>query len=722
MDSADCGPACLRMVAAYWGKKYSLQQLRNMCHITREGVSLLGISDAAESIGLRSLGVKITWKQLSKEASLPCIVYWNQEHFVVIVRIVKHFGPERICVADPAEGLLTYSKEGFLNGWISDKGKDAGIALLLSPTPAFYEKEANEGPRYNLRKIVQYLLPYYGYMGQILLAMAVSSILSLLLPFITQAVVDVGIGSANLSFVVLLLLAQLLLTMGQLANDLIRSWLMLHTTSRISVSLISDFLAKLMRLPIAFFDNKKVGDILQRIGDYDRIQTFLTRSLLSIVIAVVSVVVYSCIMAVYDARVFAVFVVGSILYIGWILIFMKRRRKLDYMRFQQSSSNQSNIIQLVGGMQEIKLNNCEKQKRWDWEHIQARLFKVNVLGLSLEQTQEIGSEFIDQVKNILISFLAAKGVIDGNMTIGMMMAMQYIVGQINAPISQVISFVQSLQDASISMERLVEIHQMKDEDPDNDSRLRSIPMEADIVFQNVTYQYDGPRSPKVLDNISLRIPSGKITAIVGVSGSGKSTLLKMALGFYPPVTGSITLDGIPLSDYSPKAWRSSCGTVMQEGYIFSGSIESNIALSDDSPVQSRVREAAKLARIDEWVKSLPLGYRTRIGEDGHGLSVGQKQRILIARAIYKNSKYLFFDEATNSLDATNEKEIMENLHTLFNGRTVVIVAHRLSTVKDADNIVVLDNGRIVEEGRHKELVALHGYYYGLVKNQLELGN
>lgn len=717
----DCGPTCLQMVAKYYGRSYSLQSLRERCHITREGVSMLGISDAAESIGFRTTGVRITWDQLRDEMPMPCIVHWNQRHFVVVYGVAKRKSRTYVRVADPASGLLEYRDEDFLKSWLQSEDKTEGIALVLEPTPQFYRETDEESPRYGFRYVLQYLRPYRAYIVQILLAMLTASIISLLLPFITQAVVDTGIGTGNLSFVVMLLVAQLFLALGYMANNLIRRWLMLHTTSRVSISLISDFLCKLMKLPIAFFDSKKVGDIMQRIGDYNRIQSFLTGSLLSMVIAAVSFLVYSTIMVGYNAAIFLVFLIGSSLYVVWVLLFMKRRKKLDYMRFQQASDNQSNIVQLIGGMQDIKLNNCEKQKRWDWERIQAKLFKISVKSLSLGQAQEVGSIFIDQAKNILISFLAAKSVIDGNMTLGMMMALQYIMGQINAPISQFISFVQAAQDASISLDRLGEIHEMPDEESEEGDRIQDIPDNADIRFENVVFQYEGPRSPKVLDGITLKIPAGKVTAIVGISGSGKTTMLKMLLGFYPPVSGRLTVGETPLSLYSQKAWRSRCGSVMQEGYIFADSISSNIAISSDAPDLDRVRFAAGIANIDTWIESLPLGYNTKIGADGHGLSTGQKQRILIARAVYKDADYLFLDEATNALDANNERAIMEGLGSFFENKTVVIVAHRLSTVKNADNIIVLDEGKIVEQGKHQELVELQGRYYELIKNQLELG-
>lgn len=750
LDAMDCGPTSLRIVAQCYGRHYSLQNLRERCHITREGVSLLGISDAAESIGFRTTGVKITWHQLRDEANLPCIVHWNQQHFVVVYRIARKRGKWWVYVSDPASGLLKYTEEQFLKAWIQSRelpnltesaarpqqevpslasadflagpANGKGIALLLEPTPQFYKEKGDEDKRLKLGYLLQYLRPYKSYLAQLALAMLTASILSLILPFLTQSVVDKGIGTGNLSFVVMMLVAQVVLTLSQLANNLIRSWLMLHMTVRISISLISDFLAKLMRLPIAFFDSKMVGDIMQRIDDYDRIQSFLTGSLLSMAMAVVSFVIYGAVMGGYDPTILGIFLSGSALYIGWILLFMKRRRKLDYMRFQEAAANQSNIVQLIDGMQDIKLNDCEKQKRWEWERIQARLFQVSIKGLVLGQTQEVGGTFIDQTKNVVISFLAASAVIEGHMTLGMMVALQYIIGQLNAPLSQFIQFVQATQDAKISLERLSEIQEKDDEEPAEEERIRMIPDNADIEFRGVTFQYDGPHSAKALDDVSVTIPADKVTAIVGASGSGKTTMLKLMLGFYTPTSGEVLLHDRRIAQYSPSCWRRACGTVMQEGYIFSDTIAGNIGVSDERPDMERVRRATRIANIDTFIDELPLGYNTKIGTDGHGLSVGQKQRLLIARAAYKDAKYLFFDEATNSLDANNERTIMERLDRLFENKTVVVVAHRLSTVRNADKIVVLDRGRIVEQGTHDELTAKRGYYYELVRNQLELGN
>jgi len=727
LDSRDCGATCLRMVAKYYGCDCPASRLRDWCHTSRSGVSLLGISDAAEKIGFRTIGVKITPVQLCEEVPLPCIIHWNQNHFVVLYKIGKRKKDNPVFhVADPAAGLLKYERTGFMKAWLtrSDQpGSGMGIALLLEPTPHLKtEGHAGHERSFGFGTLFRYLRPYRSYLVQLGIAILTGSIISLILPFITQSVVDTGIGSGNIHIVLMFLIAQVMLVLGQMANNLIRSWLMLHMTTRVSISLISGFLGKLMRLPISFFDSKRVGDIMQRIGDYNRIQTFLTGTVLSITMAAVSLIVYSIVMAGYNLYILGVFVLGSLLYVTWILLFMKRRRKLDYMRFQEASANQSNIIQLISGMQEIKLNNCEQQKRWDWERIQARLYKVSIGSLKLGQTQEVGGTFIDQTKNIIISFLAAGAVIDGGMTLGMMMAMQYIIGQLNAPLSQFISFVQATQDAKISLERLNEIHEREDEEPEGSGKNPDIPVEADITFKNVTFQYGGPRSEKVLNNISLMIPAHKITAIVGTSGSGKTTLLKLILGFYPPSEGEILLGGRRLATYSDSSWRKHCGVVMQEGFIFSDTIANNISVSDTEPDRERMLQAAEIANIRDYIESLPLGYRTQIGVEGQGLSTGQKQRLLIARAAYKNAPYLIFDEATNSLDANNEKCIMENLRRFFVGKTVVIVAHRLSTVKNADHIVVLSNGSIVEEGTHTELVQKKGNYYNLVKNQLELEN
>ena len=745
LDSMDCGPTCLRMIAKYYGKSYSLQFLRSRSYITKSGVSMLGISDAAESIGFRTRGYRLTWEQLRDEVPFPCIVHWKQRHFVVVYAIRKPrklswlFGKgkskntakiekdssdtTRVYVADPASGLLQYSKKEFLKCWLSTTkgGEREGTALLLEPTPDFYRQEDEQKGKLKFMYLLGYLRPYRKFIAQLFLGMLTGSAISLIFPFITQGIVDYGISNSDITFVAMMLVAQMTLVFGQTANEFIRSWLMLHVTTRISISLISDFLLKLMKLPIAFFDVKLIGDIMQRINDHNRIQSFLTGSLINIVFAVITLVVYTFVMATYHLGILGIFFLGSILYIGWVVLFLKRRRELDYKRFQQASANQSNIVQLVSGMQEIKLNSCEKQKRWEWEQIQARLYKVSIKGLALSQSQEIGGTFINQAKNIFISFLSARAVITGDMTLGMMMAVQYIIGQLNAPIQQFIGFTQQAQDARISLERLGEIHDRDDEERPQDNKIQIIPPEGTLEVKNLMFQYQGPHSEKVLNNISLEIPANKVTAIVGTSGSGKTTLVKLLLGFYQPVKGEITLSGTRLERYSQREWRKKCGVVMQEGFIFSDSIAGNIGVIDEFPDKDKLEKAVTTANIKEFIESLPLGYETKIGSDGHGISTGQKQRLLIARSVYKDPDYLFFDEATNSLDARNERVIMENLDRFFVGRTVVIVAHRLSTVKKADQIIVLEKGEIIETGNHAQLVKRRGAYFNLVKDQLELG-
>ncbi|TSA31058.1 MAG: peptidase domain-containing ABC transporter [Porphyromonadaceae bacterium] len=733
LDAMDCGPTCLRMVAKYYGKSYSLQYLRSRSYITREGVSMLGISDAAEHVGFRTKGYRLTWEELRDEVPLPCIVHWKQRHFVVIYKIktTKKYFPgkkvpehEETCVyvSDPAQGLLTYTKEEFLKCWISTKneGEKEGVALLLETTPDFYKHEDEEKDKLKFLYLLGYLRPYTRYIMQLGLGVLTGMFISLIFPFLTQSIVDYGINYSDLAFIAMVLVAQMVLTLGQTANGLIRSWIMLHITTRISISLISDFLIKLMKLPIAFFDTKMIGDIMQRIGDHSRIQTFLTNSLVEIVFAVITLVIYTIIMATYHIGILGVFLLGSVLYIGWVMLFLKRRREIDYKRFQQSSANQSNIVQLINGMQEIKLNACEKQKRWEWESIQARLYKVSIKGLSLNQNQQVGAVFINRAKDLFISFLAAKAVIKGDMTLGMMMAVQYIIGQLNAPIQQFISFTQQAQDAKISLERLGEIHNREDEEKPEDGKIRDIPSGKDIKIKDLVFSYEGPHSPKVLAKINLTIPANKITAIVGTSGSGKTTLVKMLLRFYEPFEGQILLDNTNLDRYSQSQWRKCCGVVMQEGFIFSDTIANNIGIIDEIPDAEKIEQASITANIDEFIESLPLRYNTQIGGQGHGLSTGQKQRILIARSVYKNPDYIFFDEATNALDATNERIIMDNMDRFFQHRTVVVVAHRLSTVKKADQIVVLEKGAIVETGTHTELVNMKGVYFNLVKDQLEL--
>jgi ATP-binding cassette subfamily B protein len=723
-DTADCGPSCLRMIAAWHGKNYSLQHLREKCHITRDGVTLLGISDAAESIGFRTLGANLTLEQLVSEAPLPCILHWDQNHFVVLYKTRKCFGKDYFYIADPAQGKVRYDRESFISHWHLSEEKESkgkGVCLLLEAEPGFHAMQGDTPSGSRLRFILDYLRPHRGYFFQLILSMVLGSMFMLIFPFLTQSIIDVGIRELDLGFISLVLIAQLALFTGQISVEFIRSWVLLHISTRVNIALISDFLIKILRLPIGFFSSKKTGDLIQRILDHDRIQAFLTVSSLNILFSAFNFVIFTLILLLYNYLIFIVFISGTLLYAGWVWIFMKKRKELDYQRFAGQAENQSNLMQMIMGMQEIKLNNCERQKRWEWERIQARLFRVNMKSLSLNQYQGVGALFFVRTKDILITFLSAWLVIRGELTLGMMLAIQYILGQLNAPVENLVFFSREAQDAAISMERLDEIKSLREEEEAGETLQKELPDDHSIRLNGVSFQYEGPYSPFVLKNVSLDIPEKKVTAIVGTSGSGKTTLVKLMLGFYRPVSGSIGVGGSPLDKISPAYWRSRCGAVMQDGYIFSDSIASNISLVEGMDPE-RLRKAIGIANLEEFIDSLPFSFGTRIGQDGGGLSEGQKQRILIARAVYKSPEFIFFDEATNSLDANNEKVIIDNLQEFFEGKTVVIVAHRLSTVRNADQIIVLENGSIVEKGRHEELIKRQGAYYNLVKNQLELGS
>ncbi len=715
----DCGPTCLRMVAKHYGRSISLEKLRKLSETTREGSSLSNIANSAEKIGFRTLGVKIDYNKLKTEAPLPCIVHWNQNHFVVVYKIQK----DTVWIADPGHGLIKLTKKEFLKNWIGENATETteeGIALLLEPTPKLKQSEDDDvETRQGFSFLYQYLFRYKKFLFQLVIGLLAGSLLQLVFPFLTQSVVDIGIQNQDISFIYLILIAQLFLFAGRTAIELIRGWILLHLSTRINISLVSDFFIKLMNLPIAYFDSKMTGDIMQRINDHQRIENLLTTTSLNVLFSMFNLVIFGGVLAWYNITIFLVFLAGSVLYFIWVVLFLKKRKDLDYKRFAQMSDEQSKVMELINGMQEIKLHNAEKQKRWSWEYLQARLFKIETKNLALQQTQTTGSNVINEVKNIFITILSAKLVIDGEITLGMMMAITYIIGQLNSPIQQLIGFIYTVQDAKIAIERLSEIHNKEDEEIIGEEKTHQIPVNADIELNDISFRYKGT-SNKVIEELNLTIPTNKITAIVGASGSGKTTLMKMLLKFYETETGEMKFGNINLNTISQRTWRAKCGVVMQEGYIFNDTIANNIAIGQETIDQEKLLKAVKIANIQEFISGLPLGFNTKIGMEGVGMSTGQKQRLLIARAVYKNPDIICFDEATSALDAKNERIIMENLHEFFKDRTAIVIAHRLSTVKNADQIVVLDRGRIIEKGTHQELVKLKGSYFTLVKNQLDL--
>ena len=723
-DCMQCGIACLQMICNYYGKEYSLDSLSKICFATTEGVSMLGISETATSLGFHVVNVKCTVKTLT-EVSLPSILHWNQNHFVVLYRVKNE---KKFYIADPGKGLVTYSLEELKKHWIStnSNGQDKGIAMFLETTPTFFTHQMEDKKKISGKRsfhfLFGYVKKYRKYFGQVILGLIVGSLSQLVLPFLTQSIVDVGIKNQDIGFVWLILLGQLMLTISRTAIDFIRRWLLLHISLRINISLVSDFFIKLLKLPMSFFDTKLMGDLMQRMNDHSRVNNFLTQQTLNITFAMLTFVVFSVVLFFYNKLVFAIFLLGSILYGVWMTLFLKRRKLLDYELFEQQAINNNKTYEFITTIQESKLQDCEQRRRWEWEDTQAELFGVQMKSLKLQQTQEAGSIFINEVKNIIITVVAATAVIHGQMTLGMMLAVQYIIGQLNSPVEQLMNFFYSLQDVKISLERINEIHQMDDENG-KEGLLTSIEDKNEgIDIKNIMFKYDPHALRKTIDDVNIHIPQGKVTAIVGASGSGKTTLIRLILGYYPVLEGKINIGNTDINKLNKKWWRRQCGVVMQDGVIFSESIARNIAVDDGDIDKERLLKAAEIACIKDYVMALPLKFNTKIGRDGVGLSQGQKQRILIARAVYKNPDYIFLDEATNSLDANNERSIVENLDKFYKGKTVVIVAHRLSTVKNADQIVVIDHGKVVEVGNHESLTAKRGAYYNLVKNQLELGN
>ena len=719
-DTMQCGITCLQMVCRHYGKEFSIETLSRYCFATTEGVSLLGISEAANKLGLHSICGRVSMEQI-QQAPLPCILHWNQNHFVVLYQIKKG---KKFCIADPGKGLVTYNRKEFAEYWVSTRsqGEEKGIAMFIQPTPLFYEQESDtHTDKRSFKFLFGYMRQYRRYFGQILLGALVGCLLQLVFPFLTQAIVDVGIEQRNLDIIYLILLGQLMLTVSRTAVDFTRRWILLHISVRINISLVSDFFIKLLKLPMSFFDTKLMGDLLQRMGDHSRVEKFLTTQMLNVAFSLLGFLVFGGVLFSYNLPIFLIFLTGSVLYGGWIAFFLEKRKQLDYLFFERQAANNSKTYQFITSMQEIKLQDCEQRRRWEWEDVQADLFDVNQKQLKLQQTQEAGSVFINEVKNILITITAATAVVHGEMTLGMMLAVQYIIGQLNSPVEQLMAFLYSLQDVKISLERINEIHGMENEESRADALTEFADTDRSLYFRQVDFKYDPHHPRKTLDGVDVAIPQGKVTAIVGTSGSGKTTMVKLLLGYYRVLGGSITIGGTNLREYNPKWWRRHCGVVMQDGVIFSESIARNIAVDDGEIDKERLQRAARIACIEDYILSLPLKYNTLIGQDGVGLSQGQKQRILIARAVYKNPDYIFLDEATNALDANNERAIVENLMEFYRGKTVVVVAHRLSTVRNADQLVVVEKGRIVETGTHEELIQRQGAYWHLVKNQLELG-
>ncbi len=716
-----CGASCLQMICNYYGKDITPAILYEKCQASKVGVSLLGIYHAAQDLGFDVVCGKTTSIEL-QGIDIPCILHWNQNHFVVLYGMEKN--GKKFKVADPGKGMISYTKKEFEDHWISSvaEGKPCGIAMQLTPTERFYNYGTEPvHEKRSFRFLFGYIKQYRKYFAQIILGLLLGCILQLIMPFLTQAIVDLGIKHKDIGFIWLILLGELMIVIGRTATDFIRRWLLLHISMRINISLVSDFFIKLLKLPMSFFDTKLMGDLLQRIGDHGRVQNFLTGQVLNVVFTSLSFVIFGIVLFIYNPLIFGIFAVGSICYGLWITSFLKRRKVLDYELFEKQAINQNRTYQFITSMQEIKLQDCEQRRRWEWEDTQAEMFVVQMRVQKMQQTQEAGSIFINEVKNIVITVLAATAVIKGQMTLGAMLAVQYIIGQLNSPIEQFMSFIYSLQDVKISLERINEIHEGKNEET-NENQSTSFRSEKSIDICNIDFKYDPHALKKIIEDVSFCIPEGKVTAIVGASGSGKTTLIKLMLGYYKVMSGEISIAGRNINEYNLKWWRRHCGVVMQDGVIFSESIARNIAVDDGDIDIERLNNAARIANIHDYIMGLPLKYNTLIGSDGVGLSQGQKQRILIARAVYKKPDFIFLDEATNALDAKNERAIVENLNEFYKGRTVVVVAHRLSTVKNADQIIVLDGGKVVETGTHVSLIEKKGAYYNLVKNQLELGN
>ncbi len=715
MDSKDCGPASLKIIAKYYGKYYSLQYLRDICGITREGVSFSDISYAADKIGLRSISVKATIDDLADRVLLPCIIHWDNNHFIVVYKVSKN----KVYVSDPAKGLLSHNLEEFKDKWYK-KGEGHGILMALEPMACFKQIEAHEKKERlkTFGNLLGYFTPYKKAFSMLFGIMLIATLLQALLPFISKSVIDIGIHTRDVNFIYMVLAGNIVLLLSITLSNVLRDWVLLHVTTRVNISLISDYLIKLMKLPVTFFENKLVGDILQRANDHERIRGFVMNNSIGMLFSLITFFIFSIILLVYNSTIFFIFIAGSALYATWVLTFLRVRKKLDWEYFELISKNQSYWVETIGNIQEIKINNYEDLKRWKWEAIQARLYRVNMKVLKINNAQSLGAQFINSLQNMAVTFFCAIAVINGEITFGVMISTQFIIGMLNGPVAQFVGFIQSAQYAKISFMRINEIHQLKDEDDTNSVANNNIelPQDKSLVLKNVSFQYT-PNSPIVLKNLYLQIPEGKITAIVGNSGCGKSTLLKLLLRLYNPSYGEVLIGNMNVNNISLRKWRSKCGCVMQDGKLFNDTIQNNIILNEENIDYEALRQAVEVANIAREIEAMPQGYQTMIGEMGRGLSGGQRQRLLIARALYKKPDYLFLDEATNSLDSINEQKIVKALDNVFKDRTVIVVAHRLSTIRKADQIVVLHNGMIAEIGNHEKLMENKKLYYDMVVSQ-----
>lgn len=718
LEAMDCGSTCLRMVAKFYGRFYSLEYLREISNTGKDGVSLLDLSEAAEIIGLKTLAVEADIVQLQDVIPKPCIINWGNNHFVV----VYHQDSAKVWIADPAQGKYKLNNDEFIQKWIGEEAEveNSGIVLICQSTPDFYTFNGKEPLKGSWQYVSNYFKQYKALIFQIIIGLFLGSTLQLLFPFFIKSIVDIGINNNDLSFIALVLIAQLILFISQISVEFIRNWNILHVGSRVNISLLSDFLIKLTKLPFRFFDTKLPGDLIQRFNDHERVQKFISSTSLISIFSILNLLAFGVVLLFWNKAIFIIFIIGSLLNIVWVLGFMKWRKSLDIKKFEYNSDNQNSINELITGMQDIKLFNAEKLKRWSWEKVQAKLFNTETENLKLEQVQRAGALFFNETKNLLIIYLVAQGVLNTRLTLGMLVAIQYIIGQLNMQINQLTEFLKSMQDAKISLERIGEIHLKENEKVIEENNI-VFPSEGDIVLENVNFSYAGINATPNIKNINLSIPNGKITAILGPSGSGKTTLLKILLNLYKPTEGKIKLGELNLLSVNPKLWRSKIGVVMQDGHLFSDSIAKNIALGEEIIDKRKLQQSINIANLQSYVEYLPFGYNTMIGPEGLGLSQGQKQRILIARAVYKEPDFLFFDEATSALDTFNEMLILENIKTAFKNKTIIIVSHRLSTVLKADQIVVMEDGEMIEVGSHEELTFVRGAYYQLVKNTMELG-